>query len=60
MTYSYGGNVRFDSAINNLTALNVGARLASVAADPKSKIYGAPNPALTATVTGTINGDALD
>src|SRR5437667_2286487 len=32
----------------------------SVKADDKSKNYGDSNPALTATVTGTVNGDTLN
>ncbi len=31
-----------------------------MAANNKSKTYGDDNPALTATVTGTVNGDALN
>ncbi len=40
--------------------LSVGQKAASVTADNKSKTYGDDNPALTATVTGTVNGDALN
>ena len=40
--------------------LTVNPRPATVAADPKSKIYGDDNPTLTATVTGTVNGDVLN
>jgi hypothetical protein len=40
--------------------LTVTPRTASVAADAKSKTYGDANPALTATVTGTVNGDTLN
>jgi hypothetical protein len=36
------------------------ARPATVSADNKSKTYGTANPALTSTVTGTVNGDALN
>ena len=35
-------------------------RPATVTANDKSKTYGDVNPALTATVTGTVNGDALN
>jgi hypothetical protein len=35
-------------------------RPATVTADNKSKTYGDMNPALTATVTGTVNGDILN
>src|SRR5439155_140344 len=40
--------------------LTVEARDASVSADNKAKTYGDDNPMLTATVTGTVNGDTLD
>src|SRR5438477_2456530 len=40
--------------------LTVDAKDASVTADNKMKTYGDANPALTATVTGTVNGDTLD
>src|SRR5207248_2467942 len=33
---------------------------ATVKADDKNKFYGDLNPALTATVTGTVNGDVLN
>ena len=35
-------------------------KAASVIADNKSKQYGDDNPTLTATVTGTVNGDTLN
>src|SRR5439155_11294027 len=35
-------------------------RPAAVTADDKSKTYGEANPALTATVTNTVNGDVLN
>jgi hypothetical protein len=38
----------------------INPRPATVTADNKSKIYGTVNPALTATVTGTVNGDTLN
>ena len=40
--------------------LSIGQKYASVTADPKSKTYGDDNPALTATVAGTVNGDTLN
>jgi hypothetical protein len=40
--------------------LHINAKDASVTADNKSKTYGDLNPALTATVTGTVNGDTLN
>jgi len=41
-------------------SFSINPRPATVAADAKTKTYGDPNPALTATVPGTVNGDALD
>jgi hypothetical protein len=32
----------------------------TVIADGKSKVYGDENPALTAVVTGTVNGDTIN
>jgi hypothetical protein len=40
--------------------LHINPKAASVGADNKAKTYGDPNPALTATVTGTVNGDTLN
>ena len=40
--------------------LSIDQKAASVTADPKSKTYGDDNPTLTATVTGTVNGDTLN
>jgi hypothetical protein len=40
--------------------LHINPKTASVTADNKAKTYGDPNPALTATVTGTVNGDTLN
>src|SRR5207302_1982084 len=40
--------------------LHINAKDASVTADPKGKTYGDDNPTLTATVTGTVNGDTLN
>ena len=42
------------------STLTVNQKGATVAADPKSKPYGSANPTLTATVTGTANGDTLN
>src|SRR5437899_11885897 len=40
--------------------LHINAKDASVTADNKGKTYGDDNPDLTATVTGTVNGDTLN
>ncbi|PYI45071.1 MAG: hypothetical protein DMC57_00440, partial [Verrucomicrobia bacterium] len=41
-------------------AFTINARPATVTADDKNKTYGDANPAFTATVTGTVNGDVLN
>ena len=52
--------------LSNYAITNAGAnftihpRPATVHADDKIKTYGDDNPTLTATVTGTVNGDTLD
>src|SRR5947209_15873138 len=40
--------------------LSVGAKDAAVSANHKTKIYGEANPALDATLSGTVLGDALN
>src|SRR5207249_6659868 len=42
------------------TTLTINPSTATVNADNKTKTYGDDNPTLTATVTGTVNGDTLD
>ncbi len=46
--------------VNGTGTLVVSPKTATVTADNKSKSYGDDNPALTATVTGTVNGDTLN
>ena len=58
ITVTLGSNPNY-SVTKTDSTLTVSAKTATVAADAKSKIYGYNNPALTATVTGTINGDTL-
>src|SRR2546422_4326411 len=45
---------------NTTAKFNIDKRDATVTADNKGKTYGDDNPALTATVTGTVNGDTLN
>ena len=59
ITVTLGSNPNYDVTPTDST-LTVNARPATVAADAKSKTYGDDNPALTATVTGTVNGDVLN
>src|SRR5438067_4208333 len=58
ITVTLGSNGNYSITPANGT-LTIDQRAASVTADDKSKTYGHANPALTATVTGTVNGDML-
>src|SRR5205814_4502092 len=40
--------------------LHINPRPATITADNKNKAYGNDNPAFTATITGTVNGDVLN
>src|SRR5205823_5747652 len=59
ITVTLGSNPNYSVSKTDST-LSVDAKVASVAADLNSKTYGDANPILTATVTGTVNGDSLD
>ncbi|QNA45985.1 glycosyl hydrolase [Lacibacter sediminis] len=48
------------TASTNTVILTVNPITVTIAANDKTKIYGEDNPALDATVSGTINGDALN
>src|SRR5216110_1794968 len=59
ITVTLGSNPNYDVTPHNGN-LHINAKAASVTADNKMKTYGDANPALTATVTGTVNGDTLN
>src|SRR3989441_2302604 len=59
ISVTLGSNPNYSITPSNGT-LTVNQRPATVKADDKSKNYGDANPALTATVTGTVNGDTLN
>ncbi|MFL5960260.1 MAG: MBG domain-containing protein, partial [Gaiellaceae bacterium] len=59
ITVTLGSNLNYNVTPTNGT-LTVTAKAATVTADNKSKTYGDVNPTLTATVTGTVNGDLLN
>ena len=59
ITVTLGSNPNYTVTPTNGT-LTINQRPATVTADNKSKTYGDANPALTATVTGTVNGDTLN
>src|SRR5439155_235773 len=59
ITVTLGSNPYYTvTSTNGTLAVNPGT--ATVKADDKNKFYGDVNPALTATVTGTVNGDVLN
>src|SRR5512143_586764 len=58
ITATYNGDANFDKATAALTPLQqVNKAVLSVTADNKSKVYGAANPALTASYSGFVLGD---
>lgn len=62
---SYAITVTGPASTTNYTIAYVNGSLAvtqaalTITADPQTKVYGAANPALTATPTGLVNGDTL-
>ena len=58
-TATYGGDDNHDGSTGSQD-FAITPKIATVTADPKGKTYGDANPALTATVGGTIPGDTLD
>src|SRR5437763_12158851 len=56
ITVTLGSNPNY-SVTSTDSTLTINQATATVSADPKSKIYGDDNPALTATVVGQIAGD---
>src|SRR5204863_3645964 len=59
ITVTLGTNPNYSVTPTN-GSLSIGQKAATVTAVNKSKTYGDDNPALTATVTGTVNGDTLN
>ena len=59
ITVSLGSNPNY-TVTPSASTLTVNAKAATVVADAKSKTYGDANPALTAVVTGAVNGDTLN
>ena len=59
ITYAYAGDAHFNAATDGTGTLTVNQRPITITANDKSKTYGDANPALDATVTGTVNGDVL-
>src|SRR5437016_10436610 len=59
MTVTLGLNANYN-VTKTEGNLPIKAKDARVSADNKGKTYGDDNPSLTATVTGTVNGDTLN
>jgi len=59
ITVSLGSNPNYSVLVTNST-LTISAKAVSVTAVAKTKTYGDVNPALTAVVLGTVNGDELN
>ena len=59
ITVTLGENPNYDVTATNGT-FTITKKATTVTADAKSKVYGAADPALTATVDGTVNGDTLN
>ncbi|MBA2303760.1 MAG: MBG-2 domain-containing protein [Acidobacteria bacterium] len=54
-----GSNPNYDVSKSD-ASLSITPKGASVTANGKTKVYGTENPALDASVTGTVNGNTLD
>ena len=59
ITVTLGSNPNYTVTKTDNT-LSVGAKAATVVADPKSKTYGDDNPTFSAAVSGTVNGETLN
>src|SRR5206468_385816 len=59
ISVTLGSNPNYSVTKTDAT-LTINKRAAAVTANNKSKTYGDLNPALDATVTGTVNGDTLN
>ena len=59
ITVTLGENPNYEVSATNGT-FTIGKKAATVTADNKSKTYGADDPALTATVEGTVGNDTIN
>jgi hypothetical protein len=57
VTASQPGDSTYAAAASVINSFAVAQAPLSVTANPASKVYGSPNPAFTATITGFVNGD---
>jgi len=58
ITASQAGNGNYSAAADVTQQLTVGKALITVTADNASRVFGAPDPAFSATYTGFVNGDS--
>jgi uncharacterized protein (TIGR02145 family) len=59
ITVTLGDNPNYEVTTSN-GILTINKKAATVAADSLSKVYGDTDPTLTATVSGTVDGDVID
>jgi FG-GAP repeat. len=59
ITASYNGDSNFNAATTSAAALTVGSNVLNVTAKDASRVYGAPNPTFTGSITGAQNGDTF-
>ncbi len=57
VTASQPGNTTYAAAVPVTDSFTVAQAPLTVTANPASKVYGSPNPAFSATITGFVNGD---
>lgn len=55
---TYNGDNTYTASTSGTTVVTVGKATLSIAADPKTKVYGAPDPELTYGYLGLANGDS--
>ncbi|WP_281175964.1 beta strand repeat-containing protein [Edaphobacter aggregans] len=59
ITASYGGDSNFTAATASAVSVTVGSNVLNVTAKDASRMYGAPNPTFTGSITGAQNGDTF-
>jgi hypothetical protein len=59
ITASYSGDTNFTAATASAVSVTVAANGLNIIAKDASRVYGAPNPTFTGTITGAQNGDTF-
>jgi hypothetical protein len=59
ITASYGGDSNFTAATASAVSVTVGSNILNVTAKDASRVYGAPNPTFSGSITGAQNGDTF-